>query len=85
MVAYFEEEAVVSYTDYLAQIDAGNGGKRARPEDRHRLLEPCPPDARLRDVMIAVRADEAGHRDANHGFADSFRTPAMTKHSQTAV
>jgi ubiquinol oxidase len=31
-----------------------------------------PADARLRDVIIAVRADEAGHRDVNHGFADSF-------------
>jgi len=28
------------------------------------------PDARLRDVIIAVRADEAGHRDVNHALAD---------------
>jgi ubiquinol oxidase len=32
-----------------------------------------PADARLRDVVIAVRADEAGHRDVNHAFADSLR------------
>lgn len=84
MVAYFEEEAVVSYTDYLAQIDAGNLENVPAPKiaiDYWNL----PADARLRDVVIAVRADEAGHRDANHGFADSFRTPAMTKQSQTAV
>jgi ubiquinol oxidase len=31
-----------------------------------------PPDARLSDVIIAVRADEAGHRDVNHGFADQL-------------
>jgi ubiquinol oxidase len=30
------------------------------------------PDARLEDVVIAVRADEAGHRDVNHGFADEL-------------
>ena len=30
------------------------------------------PDARLRDVVIAVRADEAGHRDRNHEFADKI-------------
>jgi ubiquinol oxidase len=31
-----------------------------------------PQDARLRDVIIAVRADEAKHRDMNHGFADAL-------------
>ena len=30
------------------------------------------PDARLRDVVLAVRADEAGHRDVNHQFADDL-------------
>jgi ubiquinol oxidase len=30
------------------------------------------PDARLREVVLAVRADEARHRDVNHGFADSI-------------
>ena len=30
-------------------------------------------NARLRDVVLAVRADEAGHRDVNHGFADELR------------
>ena len=27
----------------------------------------------LREVVLAVRADEAGHRDVNHGFADELR------------
>lgn len=27
---------------------------------------------RLRDVVLAVRDDEAGHRDVNHRFADSL-------------
>lgn len=69
MVAYFEEEAVVSYTQYLAEIDAGRLDNPPAPQiaiDYWRL----PPDARLRDVVIAVRADEAGHRDVNHAFAD---------------
>jgi len=37
-----------------------------------------PADARLRDLVIAVRADEARHRDVNHGFAeklDATKTP----------
>ena len=33
-----------------------------------------PEDARLSDVIKAVRAGEAGHRDGNHGFADQLGT-----------
>ncbi len=31
-----------------------------------------PDDATLRDVVLVVRADEAHHRDINHGFANSL-------------
>ena len=31
-----------------------------------------PANATLRDVVIVVRADEAHHRDVNHGFANSL-------------
>ena len=33
-----------------------------------------PANATLRDVVLAVREDEAGHRDVNHGYADDLRT-----------
>ena len=71
MVGYFEEEAVVSYTQYLAEIEAGrhaNVAGAAIAIDYWKLS----PDARLRDVVIVVRADEAGHRDVNHHFADQL-------------
>ena len=71
VVGYFEEEAVISYTEYLAEIDAGRTANPPAPKiaiDYWKLS----PDARLRDVVIAVRADEAGHRDVNHGFADEL-------------
>ena len=29
-------------------------------------------DATLRDVVLVVRADEAHHRDVNHGFASEL-------------
>jgi ubiquinol oxidase len=29
-------------------------------------------NATLRDVVIAVRADEQGHADVNHGMADAL-------------
>jgi ubiquinol oxidase len=71
LVGYFEEEAVYSYTEYLASVDAGAIDNSAAPPIAIDYWQ-LPADARLRDVIIAVRADEAGHRDVNHGFADSF-------------
>ena len=71
VVGYFEEEAIVSYTEYLAEIESGRTENVAAPQiaiDYWKLK----PDARLKDVVIAVRADEAGHRDVNHGFADKL-------------
>ena len=71
VVGYFEEEAVISYTQYLTEIDAGRHENLPAPQiaiDYWKL----PADARLRDVVIAVRADEAEHRDVNHGFADEL-------------
>jgi ubiquinol oxidase len=68
LVGYFEEEAVVSYTRFLAQIDDGSIADVDIPEfarDYWRLA----PDARLRELVLAVRADEAHHRDVNHALA----------------
>lgn len=71
IVGYFEEEAVVSYTQYLAEIDAGRHDNVAAPEIAIRYWK-LDRGARLRDVVVAVRADEAGHRDVNHRFADEL-------------
>lgn len=71
VVGYFEEEAVVSYTQYLAEIEAGRHENVPAPEIARRYWN-LPADARLKDVVIVVRADEAGHRDVNHGFADEL-------------
>lgn len=73
LVGYFEEEAVYSYTEYLAGIDDGTYENIPAPKiaiDYWKL----PADARLRDVIIAVRADEANHRDVNHDFAYQLLT-----------
>lgn len=71
LVGYFEEEAVYSYTEYLKEVDSGREENVPAPQiaiDYWNL----PADATLRDVIIVVREDEAGHRDVNHRFADSF-------------
>ena len=69
IVGYFEEEAIHSYTKYLALVDG---------EIQHNIKAPdiaikywnLSEDARLRDVIIATRADEIRHRDVNHKLAD---------------
>lgn len=71
VVGYLEEEAVYSYTEYLAGVDDGTYANVPAPGiaiDYWKLAT----DARLRDVIIAVRADEAHHRDVNHKFADEL-------------
>jgi len=70
-VAYLEEEAVVSYTHYLEAIDAGELENTPAPQIARDYWD-LSATARLRDVVLAVRADEAGHRDANHRFADEL-------------
>jgi ubiquinol oxidase len=74
MVGYFEEQAVISYTLYLAEIDAGRVADVAAPAIAIAYWK-LAPGARLRDVVLAVRADEAGHRDVNHRFADELSVP----------
>ena len=71
VVGYFEEEAIISYTDYLASVDAGTHANLPAPQKAIDYWN-LPRDARLRDLIVAVRADEAHHRDVNHGFADSL-------------
>jgi ubiquinol oxidase len=71
IVGYFEEEAVYSYTEYLHEIDSGKLPDIPAPKiaiDYWGL----PANATLRDVVIAVREDEANHRDVNHEFASEY-------------
>ncbi len=74
VVGYFEEEAVVSYTQYLEEIDAGRHENVPAPQIAIEYWK-LPPDARLRDVVLVIRDDEAGHRNANHEFADKLMSP----------
>jgi ubiquinol oxidase len=68
VVGYFEEEAVISYTLYLNEIDEGRSANVAAPAIAKHYWQ-MPDDATLRDVVLLVRADEAHHRDVNHGYA----------------
>ncbi len=71
VVGYFEEEAVISYTHYLAEIDEGRSPNVPAPAIAKHYWK-LPDSATLRDVVLVVRADEAHHRDVNHGFASEL-------------
>jgi ubiquinol oxidase len=71
LVGYFEEEAVMSYTSYLEDIDNGKIENIEAPQIAKGYWK-LPDNATLRDVIIKVREDEANHRDVNHSFASSL-------------
>ncbi|KAL7413220.1 alternative oxidase-domain-containing protein [Mrakia frigida] len=70
-VGFLEEEAVVTYTRCIEEIEQGRlpeWENQKAPEiaiSYWRLA----PDATLLDTIRAVRADEATHRFVNHSFA----------------
>tara|TARA_B100000900_G_scaffold228237_1_gene193768 strand:+ start:1228 stop:1905 length:678 start_codon:yes stop_codon:yes gene_type:complete len=69
IVGYFEEEAVISYTEYLNELKAGTIPDQPAPEIAINYWN-LPLHATLKDVVRVIRDDEAGHRDVNHNFAD---------------
>ncbi len=77
-VGYLEEEAVKTYTHSLELLDAGKLPKLAATPvpaiamSYWRLKE----GATFRDLVEAVRADEAVHRQVNHVFADLTKSGA---------
>ena len=69
IVGYFEEEAVISYTQYLDEVESGKIENVKAPKiaiDYWNL----PLSSTLKDVIKVVRDDEAGHRDLNHSYAN---------------
>lgn len=70
-VGYLEEEAVHTYTTIIEAIDDGRLGEWRTQRAPAIAIDywQLGPDATMRDLMLAVRADEANHRDVNHSFA----------------
>lgn len=72
MVGYFEDQAVISYTQYLNTIESGAIENIDAPQiaiDYYGLES----DAKLSDVVKRVREDEQGHADVNHEMADELK------------
>jgi len=71
VVGYLEEEAVYSYSCYLDCIDDGSIENSPAPQVAIKYWK-LPEDARLRDVVEVIRADEMKHREVNHCMADKL-------------
>ena len=69
IVGYFEEEAVISYTEYLNELENGKIEDQPAPEIAINYWN-LPLHSTLKDVVRVIREDEAGHRDLNHKFAN---------------
>ena len=78
IVGYFEEEAVVSYTEYLNELEAGTIPDQPAPEIAINYWN-LPLNSTLKDVVRVIRDDEAGHRDVNHQFADLINSRKKKK------
>ena len=64
-----EEEAVVSYTEYLELVENGTIENRAAPHLAIQYYD-MSSDAKLSDLIKKVRADEQHHSEVNHRYAD---------------
>ena len=62
---------MISYTQYLKEVESGRHENVPAPQIAIDYWQ-LDPDARLTDVIIAVRADEAEHRDVNHAFVNAI-------------
>jgi|TARA_B100001093_G_scaffold142784_1_gene135246 ubiquinol oxidase len=69
MIGYFEEEAVRSYTDYLALVESGEVENVPAPELAIKYYK-MKKSAKLSDLIKCVRADEMHHSEVNHKYAD---------------
>jgi len=71
-VGYLEEQAVITYSDILEKMDAGRlpmWSSLPAPEIAVNYWK-LSDKALMRDVILAIRADEAHHRVVNHTLGD---------------
>jgi len=71
LAGYLAERSVRDYSDYLALLQSGQETNGPAPETAVAYWN-LAPDARLSDMIIAMREDEAIHRDIHHAFADAL-------------
>lgn len=73
LVGYIEEEAVITYTRAIADIEAGklpHWTDLDAPEIAIRYWNMPEGHRKMRDLLLYIRADEAKHREVNHTFGN---------------
>tara|TARA_B000000475_G_C15755850_1_gene348935 strand:- start:190 stop:600 length:411 start_codon:yes stop_codon:yes gene_type:complete len=71
MIGYFEDEAVKSYTEYLKKVENGEVENFQAPLLAIKYYN-LDRNAKLSDLIKAVRSDEQKHSQTNHAYADSY-------------
>ncbi|EPS37513.1 hypothetical protein H072_8775 [Dactylellina haptotyla CBS 200.50] len=85
-VGYLEEEAVITYTRAIADIDAGKLPAFESMDAPRIALDywKMPEGSKVREMLMYIRADEAKHREVNHTLAnldgDMDPNPFMTEY-----
>lgn len=72
-VGYLEEEAVITYTRQIEDLDAGRLPKWEKMEAPEIAVDywHMPEGHRtMRDLLLYIRADESKHREVNHTFGN---------------
>ena len=69
MIGYFEDEAVKSYSEYLIKVESGEIENFQAPLLAINYYN-LDRNAKLSDLIIAVRNDEQKHSKINHSYAD---------------
>ncbi|KAL1964730.1 hypothetical protein VTN77DRAFT_6597 [Rasamsonia byssochlamydoides] len=72
-VGYLEEEAIITYTREIADLDAGRLPEWENldaPEIAVKYWQMPEGHRKMRDLLMYVRADEAKHREVNHTFGN---------------
>ncbi|EFA85783.1 alternative oxidase [Heterostelium album PN500] len=70
---YLEEEAVITYTNMLHDLDAGKVENVEAPQIAREYWG-LPDDAKLRDVILVIRQDEVDHGHVNHQLSNMIAT-----------
>jgi ubiquinol oxidase len=71
LAAYFAEQAVHGYSQYLSEIDTGEREGQPAPASAIAYWG-LAPEAQVRDMILAMLEDEAIHRDLHHAFANAL-------------
>lgn len=76
-VGYLEEEAVITYTRAIEELEAGKlpeWNDLDAPEIAVKYWQMPEGQQKMRDLLMFVRADEAKHREVNHTLANLKQT-----------